>query len=132
MEMNIVPSILSAIYSAAVHIKQVGPLTAEHLFLAVDFGSGADAKKKLAYAFEIRWLRQNADVKIELTESSKEHFAPKISKAPYVGQKAPPAHRGNVFASQGISKKCLPNSRGTRDDVPAWSIREKPTFHTKA
>lgn len=121
--MNIVPSILSAIYSAAAHIKQVGPLTAEHLFLAVDFGTGSDARKKLNHAFDIHWLRQNAAGKIELTESSKEHFDPKRAKVPYVGQKAPPAYRGNVFGSPGLSKKYIPNRRGPRDDVPSWSVR---------
>jgi hypothetical protein len=130
--MNIVPSILSAIYSAAVHIKDVGPLTADHLFLAVDFGFGSDARKKLNYAFEIKWLRKNADGKIELTESSKEHFAPKHAKVPYVGEKAAPAYRGNVFTSPGLSKRYLLNSRGPRDDVPSWSVRETPSFQTKA
>jgi hypothetical protein len=132
MTMNIVPSILSAIYSAAVHIKQVGPMTADHLFLAIDFGFGSDARKKLNHAFEIQWLRENADGKIELTESSKQHFAPKRAKVPYMGQKAPPAHRGNVFESPGLSKRYLINSRGPRDDVPSWSVREKPSFQTKA
>jgi hypothetical protein len=121
--LNIVPSILSAIYSAAVHIKQVGPLTADHLFLAVDFGTGSDARKKLSYAFEINWLRQTPDGKIELTESSTQHFAPTKQKVPYVGQKAAPAYRGNVFAGEGLSKKHIPNSRGTRSDIPAWSQR---------
>jgi hypothetical protein len=129
--MNIIPSILSAIYSAAAHINQVGPLTTDGLFAAVDFGFGSDAKKKLSHAFDIQWLRQNVDGKIELTESSKEHFAPKQAKAPYVGQKAPTAYRGNVFAGEGLSKKYLPNSRGSRDDVPSWSVRSKPSFHTK-
>lgn len=130
--MNIVPSILSAIYSAAVHIKQVGPLTSDALFAAVDFGFGSEARKKLNHAFDIGWLRQAPDGKIELTESSRQHFAPKQTTTPYVGQKAAPAYRGNVFATPGLSKKYLPNSRGPRDDVPAWSVREKPSFHTKA
>jgi len=130
--MNIIPSILSAIYSAALHIKKVGPLSMDELFAVVDFGSGSAPKSRLNYAFEIDWLRQAQDGKIELTERSKQHFAPKTMTAPYVGEKAPTAYRGNVFATSGLSKKYLPNSRGTRDDVPPWSVREKPSFHTKA
>lgn len=130
--MNLVPRVLSAIYIAAVHIKKVGPLSAEDLFAAVDFGQGSDARRRLNYALEINWLRKTVDGKIELTESSRQHLAPKLPGAPYVGQKAPAAYRGNVFATEGLSAKYRLNSRGTRDDVPAWSIREKPTFHTKA
>ncbi|MFC5548167.1 hypothetical protein [Massilia aerilata] len=130
--MDIVPSILSAIYSAAVHIKEVGPLTVEALFAAVDFGSGSAPKSRLKYAFEINWLHQTQDGKIDLTESTKQHFAPKHQSAPYVGQKAPAAYRGNIYATNGLSAKYRLNSRGTRDDIPAWSIREKPSFHTKA
>jgi hypothetical protein len=37
-----------------------------------------------------------------------------------------------VFASPGLSKKYLINSRGTRLDVPDWSIRDDMSFHTKA
>lgn len=130
--MNIVPSILSAIYSAAVHINQVGPVSMGDLFAAVDFGSGSAPRSRLNHAFDIGWLRQAVDGKIELTESSRQHFAPKQTTEPYVGQKAAPAYRVNVFGSAGLSKKYLPNSRGPRDDVPAWSVREKPSLHTKA
>jgi len=129
--MNLVPSIISAIYAAASHINQAGPLSMDELFAAVDFGSGSAPKSRLNHAFDINWLRKTADGKIELTESSKQHFAPKKPSRPYVGQQAPAAYRGNVFATNGLSAKYRLNSRGTRDDIPAWSIREKPTFHTK-
>lgn len=43
-----------------------------------------------------------------------------------------PAYRGNVFASQGLSKQYIPNRRGPRADVPAWSVRETVSFQTKA
>lgn len=130
--MNIIPSILSAIYSAAAHIKQVGPLSVDELFAVIDFGSGSAPKSRLNYAFEINWLCQTQDGKIELTECSKQHFAPKTPSVPYVGQKAPAAYRGNIYATDGLSAKYRLNSRGTRDDIPAWSVREKPSFHTKA
>jgi hypothetical protein len=132
MSIGKIPSIVSAIYSAAAYINQVGPLTPDALFAAVDFGFGGSAKTKLRYAFEIEWLQQTGEGMIDLTESSRQHFAPKRPSEPYVGQKAAPAYRGNVFASAGLSSKYLPNSRGTRADVPAWSVREKPAFHTKA
>lgn len=130
--MNIIPRILSAIYIAAVHIKKVGPLSVEDLFAAVDFGLGSDAKRRLTYALEIDWLRRTVDGKIDLTENSRRHLTQKLPGTPYVGQKAPAAYRGNIYATDGLSAKYRTNSRGTRDDIPAWSVREKPSFHTKA
>lgn len=132
MTIGKIPSRVSAIYAAAAHINRVGPVSAEALAAAVDFGLKAQCRKKLNYAFEINWLRQTSDGKIELTESTKQHFVPKQPTTPYVGQKAPAAYRGNIYATDGLSAKYRLNSRGMRDDIPAWSVREKPTFHTKA
>ena len=49
-----------------------------------------------------------------------------------IGQITPAQYRPSVFASQGLSKRYIPTRRGTRLDIPAWSVRENPTFFTKA
>lgn len=116
------PNFSSAIHKAALHINRVGPLTTAALFEAVDFGVRTDHQKKLNYAFEIKWLCLTPDGLVDLTEGSRRHFAPKPKKVPYIGKKAPPAHRPNVFAST-LDKRYHLKSRGSRADVPAWSVR---------
>jgi len=112
----------------ALHIKHVGPLPIEALFDAVDFGTGWERMAKLRYAFEINWLYQTIGGTIDLTESTRQHFRTNGAEKPYVGQKAPAPYRKNIFESQGLSEKYIPDWRRTlRADVPEWSVREKNT-----
>lgn len=131
MSMTQVPRIVSAIYQAAVHINQVGPITVDALFKAVYFGAGSDRMTKLRYAFEINWLYQTIGGTIDVTDSTREHFSTKSEKQPYVGQKAPAPYRKNMFESQGLSARYIPDWRRTmRADVPAWSVRDKVSTQT--
>lgn len=126
MSMTQVPRIVSAIYKAAVHINQVGPVSVDGLFKAVYFGAGSDRMAKLRYAFEINWLYQTIDGTIDVTDSTREHFSAKSDKQPRIGQKAPAPYRKDIFESKGLSKKYIPDWRSTlRADVPPWSVRER-------
>jgi hypothetical protein len=113
MSMTQVPRIVSAIYKAAVHINRVGPVTIDTLFREVYFGAGSDRMTKLRNAFEINWLCQTDTGMVDLTESTRKYFVPERAKKPYVGQKAPPAYRQNIF-EKTLSKRFIPDRRGPR------------------
>jgi len=114
-----------AIYKAAELINRSGPLLLAELFAAVDFGPKHTRQRKLDHAVDIGWLCKNEYGAIDVTDKSKQHFGSQQPKDQYVGQIAPAAHRPNVFASAGLSKRFIPNSRGARLDIPAWSQRRE-------
>jgi hypothetical protein len=122
------PYIASAIYKAAAHLEQSGPLSSASLFVAIDFGPARTRQAKLDHAFQIGWLEVTPGGSIDLTETTRAHFAEKRPKEGYVGQIVPAQYRPNVFASPGLSKKFIPSRRGMRDDIPAWSV--KPDGHS--
>lgn len=130
--LNIAPLSRSAVYKAAELIIATGPRTLESLFVAVDFGVKASRAEKLRLAFEANWLRQDDDGQIDVTDFARNHIASQAPKKQYIGQIAPSTYRPSVFASQGLSKKNIPNRRGQRNDIPAWSVRDAARFHTKA
>jgi hypothetical protein len=121
-----------AIYKAAELINRSGPYLLAELFAAVDFGPKNTRQRKLDHAFDIGWLCKTAHGAVDVTGKTKQHFAAQAPKQQYIGQITPAAHRPNVFSSSGLSKRHIPNSRGTRQDIPPWSVRAAATFHTKA
>ena len=121
-----------AIYKAAALINRSGPLLLAELFAAVDFGPKHTRQRKLDHAFDIGWLSKTEYGAIDVTEKSKQHFAAQQPKDQYIGQITPAAHRPSVFASSGLSKRFIPSSRGTRSDIPTWSVRTDSAFHKKA
>lgn len=123
------PNRSATIYRAAVQIEKCGPMQRLELFAAMDFGPANNRETKLLEAFETDWLRETPTGHIELTEYSKRHFERQKPKEPYVGQVAPPAYRGNVFG-KSLDPKHIPDRRGPRADVPAWSVRETVTIVT--
>lgn len=112
-----------AIYKAAAMINRSGPLLLAELFAAVDFGPKHTRQHKLDHAFDIGWLCKTEYGAIDVTEKTKHHFVAQQPKDQYIGQFTPAQYRPNVFASSGLSKRHIPNSRGTRQDIPAWSHR---------
>jgi len=118
------------IYTAAAIIDKAGPMQRVELFAAMDFGPSNNRENKLREAFETGWLRETPSGHIELTEYSKRHFEAQKPKEKYVGEMTPPAYRPSIFASQGLSKRYIPDRRGPRADVPAWSVRESVSIKT--
>lgn len=125
---NVAPLSRSAVYKAAELIIATGPRTLEALFVAVDFGVKSSRAEKLRLAFEANWLRQGEDGQIDVTDFARNHIAAQAPKKQYVGQITPAQCRPNIYASQGLSKKHIPNRRGQRNDIPAWSV--KPDGHS--
>jgi hypothetical protein len=118
------PNKSAAIYEAALLIEKCGPMLRAELFAGMDFGIADTRERKLREAFETDWLRETPSGHLELTEYAKRHFELHKPKEHYAGQITPPQYRPDIFHSQGLSKRYIPNSRGPRADVPAWSVRE--------
>jgi len=123
------PSSRGAAYKACELIITEGPKTVEQLFVAIDFGARGTQKAKIHNAIEAGWMYETPAGTIDVTESVRAHFAHQAPKEKYVGQVAPPAYRGNAFGP-ALNKKHIPNRRGLRADVPAWSVRDTVTIVT--
>ena len=132
VEKALTPIKSSAIYKAAELIITAGPRSMEVLQAEIDMGPKHARQKKLDHAFDIGWLCGTPAGTIDVTEKTREHFASLEPGSKPIGQITPAQYRPSVFGSQGISKKNIPNSRGTRIDIPEWSVRKDVSFHTKA
>lgn len=123
----------SAAYAAGEYLYEHGPMLAAQLFSIVKFGGQSLPEEEgLQRALSYGWLVQRGD-KIDVSSHGRAHFDALSGRAPVqpVGQIAAP-RTANVFASPGLSKCFIPNPRGTRQDIPAWSVRTGQSFHTKA
>jgi hypothetical protein len=122
-----IPKKSTAIYKAAELINTSGPRPLDELVVLVDFGPKHTRKGKLVHAYDIGWLRETPAGTIDITESTRAHFAEQAPKEKFVGQVAAPAYRGNVFGKP-LSRHHIPNRRGPRADAPAL-YGAGTTFH---
>ena len=84
-----------------------------------------DPEESLQAAIRNRWLSVGGDGLIDCSAAARAHYdalAGKVESKP-LGQIAAPRQAENAFACPTLSKKHMPNSRGTRQDIPAWSVR---------
>lgn len=123
VEKALTPFKSSAIYKAAELIITAGPRSMEVLQAEIDMGPKHARQKKLDHAFDIGWLCETPARTIDVTEKTRQHFAEQESGSKPIGQITPAQYRPNVFASQGLSKKNIPNRRGMRLDIPEWSVK---------
>lgn len=122
----------TASYEAAAYICMNGPQTPEALFTIANFGHKTSHKQdKLDRALASGWLVQNADGKIDCGTTARAHFAGDAgeTKAEPIGQIAAVREPVSVFTRPPLSRKNIPNPRGTRQDIPAWSVRSGPSFY---
>jgi hypothetical protein len=120
--------------AAGAYIYTHGSCTEVELFLAVNFGATMSARRDaLQRAITGGWLIETERGTIACSQAALDYYDAQEDKPEekYVGQIVPAATR-DVFSGTGLSKKYLTNSRGMRQDVPAWSVRENVTFYTKA
>jgi hypothetical protein len=121
-------------HTAGEYLYKHGSCTEAELLLAVNFGSDRHERAvALQSAIRSGWLIETPRGKIACSPAATDYYDAQSEKPKeeYVGQIAPAPTR-NVFAGSGLSKKYQINSRGTRLDIPAWSVRGPVTFHTKA
>jgi len=127
---QVTPNKSATIYAAATVIAKCGPMLREELYATMDFGPSHTRETKLREAFETDWLRETPSGQVELTEYARRHLEAQKPKETYVGQITPAQYRGD-WRKGSLSKQYIPNRRGPRADVPAWSIRQKNSTQSK-
>ena len=128
-----IPSPIHASYKAAVLIRDVGPLSRATLFAQVHFSHNpSHCTRALDLAIDSGWL-DDVRGEIILGITAQQHFKElDRAAAPYVGQVAGPRDTTSVYDRPALSKRFIPNSRGTRADVPEYSLREAPRYRSLA
>lgn len=124
----------TASYAAGAYLHKHGPMSQHALFAVVDMGHKTGHQEDtLQRAISSGWLLEQIDGKINISPFARAHYDRlEGEKARPVGQIAALRQPADVFARPPLSKKYIPNPRGTRQDIPAWSRRTGQSFHTKA
>lgn len=84
-----------------------------------------DQREALQCAIHAGWLRIVDDGRIDCSPFARAHYDQlegKVEIKP-LGQIAAPREAVNAFQRPALSKRHMPNSRGSRIDIPAWSVR---------
>lgn len=120
---------------AGQYLHKHGPKTTREVFAITGIGRKLSEKRgALQTAIRSGWLLENAAGDIDISEFARAHYDKLAGEKPAepVGQIAAMRTSPDVFARPPLSKKYIPNPRGTRQDIPAWSVRTGQSFHTKA
>ncbi|WP_314435886.1 hypothetical protein [Massilia timonae] len=121
-------------YAAGEYLYKNGATSPRQLFAAVDFGGkSTPPEEALQRSLAYGWLIER-EGKIDISTYARGHFDKLAGIEPVqpVGQIAAVRTSPDVFTRPPLSKKYIPNPRGTRQDIPAWSVRTGASFHTKA
>jgi len=128
----------AAQYIAAGHIFKHGPQTPSELFSIANFGLKNHVRNtRLERAIDSGWLVETTEGKVDIGVAARKHFeleAAEVNAAgdKPVGQIAAPRQPADVFGRPPLNKKYIPNRRGSRQDVPEWSVRADASFKTLA
>jgi hypothetical protein len=121
-------------YIAGKAIYETGPKTEQEVFSLGSFGLVPSRRlDALNRAFDTCWLRRTDDGLIDLTDFARNHYAEEAGDAPPAPcPKVAAPRQVNLMHRPPLRREYIPNTRGTRTDIPAWSIRPAPSFQTKA
>jgi len=125
----------SAADLAGQHLYKHGPKTTREVFAITGIGRKLSEKRgALQTAIRSGWLLENAAGDIDISDFARAYYdeLAGAQKVEPVGQLAAVRTAPDVFTRPPLSKKYIPNPRGTRQDIPAWSVRTGQSFHTKA
>lgn len=121
----------TAAYAAGAYLHKHGPMNQHALFAVVDMGHKTGHQEDtLQRAIRSGWLLEQDDGKISISRFARAHYDQlEGEKARPVGQIAALRQPADVFARPPLSKRFMPNPRGTRQDIPDWSVRTGASFH---
>lgn len=124
----------TAAYAAGAYLHKHGPMNQHALFAVVDMGHKTGHQEDtLQRAIRSGWLLEQDDGKIGISSFARAHYDQlEGEKARPAGQIAAMRQPADVFARPPLSKRFIPNPRGTRQDIPAWSVRSGASFKTVA
>jgi len=120
----------TASYAAGEHLHKHGPMNQHELFAKVDMGHKTGHQQNtLQRAIRSGWLIEQIDGKVNISAYARAHYDQlEGERVRPVGQIAAMREADDVFKRPTLSKKYMPNSRGIRQDIPAWSVREAVSF----
>lgn len=102
------------------------PLTTAALYVAIDFGKNAHSRTcALSCGISSGWLARNQRGDICITPEAVAYFdGPEAPTPKFQGQPATKREPlTSVYARPELSAQYKPNSKGTRNDVPDFSVR---------
>lgn len=129
-----VPSKHTFPHSAGAYLYRHGPQTEDALFKAMgDSVRQAGRGELIQRCLSSGWFTLAPNDLINCSEFARAHYdkIEGLVKPEYVGQIAV-SRAPTAYTQPPLSRKYIPNSRGIRQDIPAWSIRGAPSFNTKA
>ena len=120
----------TASYAAGEYLHKNGPMSPHALFAVVDMGHKVGHQEDtLQRGIRSGWLDQQDDGRIGISNFARAHYDQlEGEKVRPAGQVAAMREPVSVFTRPALSKKHIPNPRGLRQDIPAWSVREKTSF----
>lgn len=120
-----IPRADSFAFIAGEQLYKTGPAPEGDLFHVLGQVRMRYKHEAMERAVQGGWLTVARGGLIDCSAAARAHYdalAGKVTIKP-VGKVAPPREAFNAFERPPLSKKYMTNSRGTRDDVPAWSVR---------
>lgn len=113
------------------YISGTATIYPANLYSKIHFGNNPKGRRKsLDRAIEIGWLEQMPNGSLKLGAAARIYFGSgETEVVEYVGQIAT-SRASSAYDRPALSKKYIPNVRGFRDDVPAFSERESPSFRS--
>lgn len=118
-------------YKAAFILFKAGAMARRALMPLIDSGVKSH---KIHDAIDAGWLVEDDHCGLDISKRAFNHLSgcePDPNPEPYRGTPAQP-NTIDLMARPPLSRKYILSSRGTRDDIPAWSQRTAPHFLTQA
>lgn len=121
-------------FIAGEQLYKTGPAPEGDLFHALGKVRPREKREAIERAIQSGWLTIAAAGLIDCSATARAHYDELEGKTVIkpMGDVAAPREAANAFERPPLSRKYMTNSRGTRADVPAWSVRTNTTFYTKA
>lgn len=120
--------------TAGQYLYRHGAQTEEALFKAMGDSVRKEGRGELIQrCLSSGWFTLAQNDLINCSEFARAHYdkIEGLVKPQYVGQIAV-SREATAYKQPPLSRKYIPNSRGIRRDIPAWSIRGALSSHTKA
>lgn len=118
-------------FTAGQYLYKHGAMLEVDLFKAMGDGIRANGRDELIQrCLRTGWFTLTAGGKVNISEFAREHYDKEagVVKVKHIGQVAT-SRAATAYERPPLSKKYLINSRGLRQDVPAWSVPGQRTFH---
>jgi len=112
-------------HTAGQYLYKHGPMIERRLFEMMGDTVRADGRDKLIHrCLRDGWFKVSDDGRLDCSEFARAHYDKLAGIAPveYIGQIAAP-REANAYDRPPLRKAYMLNSRGSRSDIPAWSVR---------